>query len=217
MAGDRSDSVGFRILQRMRRGGRNHVWIPHDFIDIGTRTAVDVALHRLEAKDHVRKISWGLYDLARIERDEVLPPDAAAVLAAIGRRDRVKVLVEEHSAAHRLGLVDIEPDEFVVLTSSHLTPIALGHRTIRFKTVAPRLLVWSGRPAAYLVQAMRHLRSELEGGTAKTWRLKEILDDKSGAAIRKDLERGLGDLPDWLVPHVKKLLRVPRTSNSTSK
>lgn len=212
MVGARSDSVGFRILQRMRRGRRDHVWTPRDFVDIGTRTAVDVAMHRLDAKEQVRRISWGLYDLPRFERDQVVLPDVVAVLAAIARRDRVKILVDEHWAAHRLELVADQPEEFWVLTSSDIKDIALGHQTIQFKTVAPRLLVWAGRPAAYLVQAMRHLRNEFEDGTVKTWRLREILDDKGGAAIRSDLERGLGDLPNWLVPHVKKLLRAPRAA-----
>jgi Family of unknown function (DUF6088) len=206
---NRPDSVGFSILRRMRRGSRTHVWTPRDFVDIGTRTAVNVALHRLETKDAIRRISWGLYDLPRFERDELAPPDYAAVLAAVERRDGVKVLVDEQSAAQQLGLAPNAPSALWVLTSRHIKDIALGNRTIRFRTVAPRRLVWAGRPAAYVVQAMKHLRNELDTSSTLTSKLREILDDKSGDAIRRDLDRGLGDLPIWLLPHVKKLLRRP--------
>lgn len=200
-------SVGFRIVARMKRGRGSHVWTARDFIDFGTRTAVDVTLHRLEAKDMVRRIHQGLYDIPRIAADVVLPPDYASVLAAIGRRDGVKVLVDPGSAAYWLGLTSELPTKPVVLTSGRLVAIALGGQTIVFKAVAPRHLVWAGRPAAYFVQALRHLREELETDSGTYWKFREILDGKGGAAIRTDLEQGLGDLPVWLVPHVKRILR----------
>src|SRR5262249_44118758 len=104
-----ADSVGFRILMKMKRGRGSHVWTARDFVDLGTRTAVDVALHRLEAKDMIRRIHHGLYDLPRIVGDVMLPPEYASVLAAIGRRDGVKVLVDPCSAARSLGLTSEMP------------------------------------------------------------------------------------------------------------
>ena len=41
---------------------RGHVWTPDDFADLGPRTAVDQALHRLVASKHLRRIARGLYD-----------------------------------------------------------------------------------------------------------------------------------------------------------
>jgi hypothetical protein len=202
------ESVGFRIVARMKRGRPAHVWTARDFVDIGTRTAIDVALHRLEARDLIRRIHHGLYDIPQIRGDVVVLPDYASVLAAVGRRDGVKVLVDPHSAAQRLGLAEGAPAKIVVLTTGRLIEIPLGRRTICFRTVAPSRLVWAGRPAAYFVQALRYLRNDLEASNTVLWKLREILDDKGGAAIRKDLERGLGQLPVWLVPHVKRLLRL---------
>lgn len=207
------DSVGYRILGRMKRGRRSDVWIARDFIDLGTRTAVDVALHRLERKDEVRRICRGLYDRPRYERDVLVPPDEGAVLAAISRRDGVKVLIEERSAAQRLGLIEGTPSRLIVLTSGELEAVSLGRRTIEFRTVAPSRLIWAGRPAGYLVQAMRYLRKRIEAADGEmSWRIRNVLDDRGGAAIRRDLERGLGDLPIWLVPHVKRMLRGKRAS-----
>jgi hypothetical protein len=210
---NRPDSVGFSILRRMRRGSRTHVWTPRDFVDIGTRTAVNVALHRLETKDEIRRICWGLYDLPRFEKDELAPPDCAAVLAALGKRHGVKFLVDEQSAAQQLGLAPGASSTLWLLTSGHIEDIALGNRTIRFRNVAPSRLVWAGRPAAYVVQAMKHLRNELDTSSTLRRKLREILHDKSGDAIRRDLARGLGYLPIWLLPHVKKLLRRPGASS----
>lgn len=207
----RQDSVGFRILGRIRRGRRARVWATREFVDLGSRSAVDVALHRLETKDLIRRISWGLYDLPRYERDVLVPPDPGEVLDAIERGDGVKFLPDERSAAQRLGLIAGTPKRLVVLTSSQLEAIALGQSLIEFVTVAPGRLVWAGRPAAYVVQAMRHLRKRIvRKDDELDLRLRELLEAKNGAAIRKDLERGLGDLPIWLIPHVKTLLRSAR-------
>jgi len=196
-----TESVTFKILARMKRGPPSRVWTPRDFIDLGTRTAVDVALHRLEAQNLVRRISRALYDVPRFEKGVLVPPDCAAVLAAISRRDGVKVLVDERSAAQELGLVPGTPTRIVVLTSRRLENISLGSRTIFFRTVASRQLIWAGRPAADLVQAMRYLRELLNTNSKLLPRLRAILNGGGGDVIRSDLERGLGDLPTWLVPH----------------
>jgi Family of unknown function (DUF6088) len=204
----------------MKRGRRTHVWTPRDFVDLGTRTAVDVALHRLAGNDMVRRISRGLYDIPRYVRTDLIAPDFAAVLEAIARRDGVRVLIDERSAAQRLGFAPGKPTTLKVLSSGELEDIALGNLIIEFRTVAPSRLVWSGRPASYLVQAMKHLRKRIESSDRELdVRFREILDGKGGTAIRKDLERGLGELPVWLLPHVKRILRPmhrPSAVNSKS-
>lgn len=209
----RPDGVGLQILRRMKRSSHTEVWTAREFVDLGTRTSIDVALHRLAAKGAIRRIHHGLYDIPRIEADVVVPPEYTAVLAAISRSDGVKVLVDGHSAAYRLGLTHRVPAKLLVLTSAQLAPIPLGRRqTIYFKTVAPSRLVWAGRPAAYFVEALRFLRKDLETGSSILMpKVRAILDDKGGDAIRSDLERGLGDLPIWLIPHVKTLLRRGRS------
>jgi hypothetical protein len=204
-----NDSVGFKILSRMKRGSPSRIWTTSEFVHLGTRTAIDVALHRLQAKDLVRRLSPGLYHLPRFDGSDVVPPNYRSVLAAVRRRDRVEFLIDERSAAQHLGLAPGTPTASLsFLTSGQVENIALGNRTIRFRKVAPRRMFWAGRPAACLVQAMRYLRKEFETNSALLPRLAEILDAEGGDAIRRDLQSGLGELPDWLIPHVKKLLRA---------
>jgi hypothetical protein len=65
---------------------------------------------------------------------------------------------------------------------------------------------------------MRYLRSKLatDSGDAVMRKLREILSDKSGGVIRKDLEKGLGELPIWMVPYVKQLLRRPSRARASA-
>jgi len=49
------------ILDRMTKGASD-IWTAVDFVDLGPRGAVDLALHRLVASKDIRRIARGLYD-----------------------------------------------------------------------------------------------------------------------------------------------------------
>src|SRR5258707_829747 len=49
------------ILDRMTEGASD-IWTAVDFVDLGPRGAVDLALHRLVASKDIRRIARGLYD-----------------------------------------------------------------------------------------------------------------------------------------------------------
>lgn len=57
---DLKGSIAARV--RMTPGG---VWTLADFLDLGSRDAVDKALQRLVAADELRRIDRGLYDTPR--------------------------------------------------------------------------------------------------------------------------------------------------------
>ena len=55
-----------RIMRRVRGHGRGK-WVctPKDFLDLGSRAAVDRALGRLARSGRLRRVARGLYDLPR--------------------------------------------------------------------------------------------------------------------------------------------------------
>ena len=61
-------SVDQRILAAVKRRGAGAVFVPTDFLALGSRRAVDVALHRLVKRGAVRRIARGIYDLPRTHR-----------------------------------------------------------------------------------------------------------------------------------------------------
>jgi hypothetical protein len=58
----KSQSIDSRILARIHRRGRGSVVIPGVFFDVGSREAVDLALHRLARKGTIRRLARGVYD-----------------------------------------------------------------------------------------------------------------------------------------------------------
>ena len=51
-----------RILQRIYGHGRGWVFIPKDFLDIGTDTAIRQSLSRLSRQRTIRRLMHGIYD-----------------------------------------------------------------------------------------------------------------------------------------------------------
>lgn len=204
-------STATQIYDRMSREAQpSKVWTTRDFADTGSRSAVDVALHRLRSDNRIRRVDQGLYDLPRINQltKKISPPDYRSVIQAVARRDGAKVLVDGITAANNLGFTNAVPAKVVVWTDARVKPIHLDKMIIDFKKVASSRLVWADRPAAQLVQALIWLRDVLPSdGDKITKRLQTIFNNgDDGQRIRKDLQDHLGDLPDWLVPLVKDIL-----------
>lgn len=190
------------ISDRMVDGGVSSVWTPQDFLDLGSRDAVDQVLHRLTRNGDVRRIARGLYDKPALNRltGKATHPDPRAVVDALARRDQARILVDGVTAANDLGLSDAVPARIVVHTDARLKPIKLGNLQIDFKTTAPSRLHWAGRPAMRVVQAL-HWLHDAGGDTdqAVAKRLRTIFADPvHGARIVDDLRGDMLTLPLWM-------------------
>jgi hypothetical protein len=186
------------------------VWTPEDFADLGPRTGVDQALHRLVASGKFRRIARGLYDVPGTNRLTGKPtsPDPRAVIDALARKNKVRVLVDGITAANDLGLTNAVPARITVFTDARIRPVNLGKLTIEFRHAAPSRLYWAGRPAMRVVQALVWLRDILpsDDGQLRRRLLSILRDAEHGKAIRDDLRTNLSALPGWMREIVRDLL-----------
>lgn len=214
-------SIQSAIQSRIRVPKMPRVWTADDFADLGSRSAVDLALHRLVSAGNVRRIARGLYDVPTINSLTGKPtsPDPHDVIDALTRKGKVRILVDGITAANDLGLTNAVPARIEVLTDGRLRPIKLGNLTLDFHYAAPSRLYWAGRPAMRFVQALHWLRDMLpsdDGGLRR--RLVSILRDPDhGSAIRNDLRVGFSALPEWMRAIVRDLLRDAETTDSVAK
>ncbi|MFN6115459.1 MAG: DUF6088 family protein [Flavobacteriales bacterium] len=98
-------SVEKLVLARMEERGRGGVFTPKDFSDLGGRSAVAVALHRLVKKEVVRNIGNGLYCMPT--PDPYLGEITASVddiVQAIAKRDGIKLRLTGARAANLIGI-----------------------------------------------------------------------------------------------------------------
>jgi Family of unknown function (DUF6088) len=209
------------IQKRMAAEAPFGVWTPTDFLDLGSRDAVDQALSRMASAGDIRRVTRGLYDLPRSNTltGKSTNPDPRRVIDALARRDQTRMLVDGLTAANDLGLTDAVPAKIAVHTDARLRPIKLGAQIITFKLTAPSRLHWAGRPAMRVVQALQWLRSTIEGDHDRiARRLAAILADPDhGAAIAADLRDGLTTLPEWMQSFLRPLLEQPAPAASQDK
>ena len=207
-------NLKIRILERCDAHS-DGVWTPVDFLDLGSRSAVDKALQRLAALRTVSRIARGLYYRPGHNSLTGNPtvPGQGAIIDAVARRDQVRIVVDGLTAANDLGLTTAVPARVTVLTDARLGPITLGRQQISFRTGAPSRLYWAGRPAMRIVQALYWLQDLLSADRMRiVGRLRRILQNPAhGEAMRADLLQGLPTLPTWMQSVVREVLGAQGT------
>jgi hypothetical protein len=206
-----ASSIPAAIRDRTSAPAQPRVWTPEDFADLGPRTAVDQALHRLVASRSLRRIARGFYDIPQDNRLTGKPTytNPRDVIDALARKGKVRVVVDGLTAANDLGLTDAVPAHIGVLTDGRLRPITLGNLTLDFQAAAPSRLYWAGRPAMRFVQALHWLRDMLpsDDGSLRKRLVSILRDPDHGQAIQNDLRRDLSALPEWMRVIVRDLLQ----------
>jgi hypothetical protein len=204
-------SIPVAIRDRISAPAQPRVWTPEDFADLGPRTAVDQALHRLVASRSLRRIARGFYDIPQANRLTGKPtyPNPRDVIDALARKGKVRIVVDGLTAANDLGLTDAVPARIGVLTDGRLRPITLGNLTLDFQSAAPSRLYWAGRPAMRFVQALHWLRDMLpsDDGSLRKRLISILKDPDHGQAIQDDLRGGMSAMPEWMRIIVRDLLQ----------
>lgn len=198
------------VAARITKAPPAQVWTPVDFLDLGSRAAVDKVLQRLVQQGQLRRIDRGLYDVPRSNRltGQSAVADYRRIIDAIGRRDQLRLLVDGMTAANDLGLTTAVPARVVIHTDARRRSIRLDNLVIEFKHTAPSKLYWAGRPAMRIVQALHWLKDTLpsDRGRLMSQLATVLADNRYGRALRDDLRSGLPTLPAWMQDIVRELL-----------
>jgi len=192
-----------RVLSRIRRSRQGSVFSPGDFLDLGARSAVGVALHRLAKAGRIRRIRRGLYDLPR--QHPIIgqtAPDIMATVRALMNGSHAQWQFSGAYAANALGLSEQVPAKIVILTDGVPRRVSLGKLILDFRRAAPRNLIGAGRRAGLVIQALRHLHGSPEM-LQHVARLKGVLDTKT----KKDLASLAPKLTAWMRPLAEEIAR----------
>src|SRR5271165_2762098 len=156
--GKHIQSIDRRIVARIRARGKARVFTPADFLDLGTRAAVDQALSRNTRAGILRKVGRGLYDLPRNHPlFGRLSTTTDAVAKAVAKRDKATLHTSGAHAANILGLSDQVPMKLVYLTDGRKRQIQVGKSPIIFKHTTARTVKTKNPASALVIQALRWL------------------------------------------------------------
>ena len=196
--------ISSKIIKRMRSSGRNvRVYTPKDFLDIGSRAAVDQALSRSVKAGKIRRVGHGFYDLPRMSNilKRPAPVNIDDVIKAIVRRDNIRIMPDGLVAANRLGLTNAVPAKLNHMTDGATKTIRVDAWTIKLQHASPKVMCWAGKPAAPVVQALRWLGPNAVKDDQIISTLKRRLPDE----VKQNLLRNRRDLPSWATDLPRRL------------
>ena len=193
-------STSKQVLKRIRSRGRGSVFTPKDFLDLGSRPAIDQTLSRLARQGVIRRLSRGIYDYPRShKRLGVLSPSIDAVAKAVTDRDGSKLQVSGPRAANMLGLSTQVPAKYVYLTNGLTRDIRVGTRTVSLRHASPRNLIGAGQTVGVAFQALRYF-----GRNGVDDRVIGILRRKLSQPDMDSLRKAAKDMPSWMQDVVRQ-------------
>lgn len=194
-------SIDKRILARIRGKGRGSVLVPGDFLDLGSRQAVDLALHRLTKKQAIRRLARGIYDYPKDHPVlGPLTPSAETIARALAGRDRTRIQPAGAYAANLLGLSEQVPAKVVFLTDGPSRLVKVGNQSIQLRRTTPRNMAAAGRLSGLVIQAMREL-GEANITLERVAHLKRTLPLEKRRELLKDLKLA----PAWMHAILREL------------
>lgn len=191
-----------QIVARVVRLGEGKAFSAKDFLDIASRTTIDVTLASLKQDGKIRRIRRGLYDMPRINPalGGELSPDIDEAARAIARRQRWKIVPDGAWAANLLGLSTQVPSKITYLTDGPNNEVPIGRRKIHFKHARPKTLTGPEGKIALVVQALRYLGKDGVGaGEIDTLRAGLTAAEKR--QLVKDTRFGV----DWIYEAAKRI------------
>ncbi len=196
-------AVQDQILARIRAGGRGHVFIPKDFLDLGSRDAADQALSRLARLGAIQRLGRGLY-LYPIRRaaSEAASADPDEIAAALGRQTGSQVVPSGAMAASRLGLTRQIPAVPLYLTDGRTRRVAIGGSVFQLRHAAPKDLPAASQTSSMVFQALRYLGKESVDGRVIE-RIRKSLTEQQ----REELLQDAGYTTDWISAAVRQIAR----------
>ena len=189
-----TQSIDSRILARIHGNGRGSVFVPGEFLDLGSREAVVISLHRLARKGTIRRLARGVYDFPKEHPVlGMLLPSADAVARALAGRDRTRLQPAGAYAANILGLSEQVPAKAIFLTDGPSRTVKIGPTTIQLRRTTPRNMEAAGRLSGLLMQSLREL-GEKHVTPARREHLKRSLP----ADKRRELVKDIRLAPAWM-------------------
>ena len=203
-----ADSIDAAILTRIQPGEKDRVWAPADFLDLGSRAAVDKALSRNCKSGVLRRAGRGLYHVPR--HDPVLGVLGLSLDAwndLLRRKAGADILPSGAHAANALGLSDQVPMQSWYFTTGRSCRIRNGKSTTMLRHVSPRFVSTRNPTSALVILALR-------------WIGKRFVDEDIIARLRRNLSPAdiaalpadAACAPTWIANIFRQISNQPKTA-----
>ncbi len=196
--------IGGQIAKRIQGKGRGSVWTPKDFLDLGSRAAVDQSLSRLVGSGVLQRVDRGVYCYPKVSpRLGALTPSPDTVARAVANATGSRLQVSGARAANELGLSMQVPARSVYLTDGPSRTVRIGRQIVELKHAPAGQLYGAGTRAGMAVQALRYL-----GPGGVDAHVVRKIGSQLDARDKRILKRGARQVADWMRPVVNSVAEL---------
>ncbi|MFC5699637.1 DUF6088 family protein [Pseudomonas sp. GCM10022186] len=148
------------ILERSRLLPEGGVLMPKEFLNLGSRAAVDQAFSRLAKAGQLMRVSRGLYVAPITSRFGKRAPATEKVVSSLASKTHEVIAVSGARAANALGLTQQVPAREVFLTTGRSRTLQLGNAKVQIKHAPRWMLALGTTSAGEAVRALAWLGQE---------------------------------------------------------
>jgi hypothetical protein len=196
--------VEHKVLSRIYGNGRGWAFSQADFADLGSRSAVDSSLFRLEKEEIIRRVIRGVYDYPRYSEllKKTVVPDIDQVAHALARKFGWRIQPDGATAQNLLGLSTQVPARIVYLSDGPDRSYAVGNQTLAFEHTALKESVFKLAQSRLVVQALKSLGEERISPKVVS-KIREQLDPALRRKILLDTKTSTG----WVYAAIQEIAR----------
>src|SRR5882724_9501189 len=157
-----TQSIEDKLVSRIYGNGRGWAFSQADFADLGSRSAIDLALHRREREGIIRRVIRGIYDYPRDSKAirGRVSPDIDQVAHALARKFAWRIQPDGATAQNLLGLSTQVPARAVYLSDGPDRSYTVGRNKLEFEHTALKEAGFKLPESRLIVHALRAFGEE---------------------------------------------------------
>jgi hypothetical protein len=195
-------SVSHIIEQKINRLKPGQVFLPSDFKDLGTSTAIRKALSRLVESRQVERMGQGIYVIPQNDMifGKILP-SMEQLAEALAKKEHVKIKPSGQHALNKVGLSNQVPMRLVFLTNGNSKKIQIGKNAIIFKSTTAKKLSMKGDITSLLFLGLEELDLKKLSRTQMD-RIMELLKQENPENLKYNLRLTQAKVSDFVVKNL---------------
>ena len=197
-----AQSTSSRVIRKIYGMGRGWAFSVIDFSTFGSRSAIDVTLHRLLKKETIRRVVRGVYDYPRYSKmlGGELSPDIDQIAQALARKFGWRVQPSGPAALNLLGLSTQVPSQMIYLSDGPSRGYTIGRQTLTFKQAPLKESSLKLRESGLIVQALKSLGPDRVTPNVIS-KIREWLDPDKRSLVLKDARTVTG----WVYDAIRRI------------
>ena len=197
-----AQSTSSRVKRKIYGMGRGWAFSVIDFSTFGSRSAIDVTLHRLLKKETIRRVVRGVYDYPRYSKmlGGELSPDIDQIARALARKFGWRVQPSGPAALNLLDLSTQVPSQMIYLSDGPSRGYTIGRQTLAFKQSPLKESSLKLRESGLVVQALKSLGPDRVTPNVIS-KIREWLDPDKRSLVLKDARTVTG----WVYDAIRRI------------